>query len=86
MLRPSSRPTSSSRDATTSTRPGGGLFRDNVPVGIYRQLVKDVNATCPLCTDLKLRQRMLALAELSYEDLYAPLVNEVDRTIRWRTR
>jgi oligoendopeptidase F len=56
------------------------LFRDNVPVGIYRQLVKDVNANLPtLHRYLKLRQRMLALAELSYEDLYAPLVNEVDR-------
>ena len=56
------------------------LFRDNVPVGIYRQLVKDVNANLPtLHRYLKLRQRMLALAELSYEDLYAPLASEVER-------
>jgi len=56
------------------------LFRDNVPVGIYRRLVKDVNANLPtLHRYLKLRQRMLGLAELGYEDLYAPLVNQVDR-------
>ena len=56
------------------------LFRDNVPVSIYRQLVKDVNANLPtLHRYLKLRQRMLGLASLGYEDLYAPLVSEVDR-------
>ena len=56
------------------------LFRDNVPAGIYRQLVRDVNANLPtLHRYLKLRQRMLGLAELGYEDLYAPLVSEVDR-------
>jgi oligoendopeptidase F len=49
-------------------------------VGIYRQLVKDVNANLPtLHRYLKLRQRMLGLKDLGYEDLYAPLVNEVDR-------
>ncbi len=56
------------------------LFRDNIPVAIYRQLVKDVNANLPtLHRYLKLRQRMLGLSELSYEDLYAPLASEVDR-------
>jgi oligoendopeptidase F len=56
------------------------LFRDNIPVGIYRQLVKDVNANLPtLHRYLKLRKRMLGLAELGYEDLYAPLVSQVDR-------
>jgi len=56
------------------------LFRDNIPVRIYRQLVKDVNANLPtLHRYLKLRKRMLGLAELGYEDLYAPLVSQVDR-------
>jgi oligoendopeptidase F len=60
---------------------GAALFRDNVPVDIYRQLVKDVNANLPtLHRYLKLRQRMLGLASLGYEDLYAPLVGEVERT------
>ncbi|HEX7599907.1 MAG TPA: oligoendopeptidase F [Polyangia bacterium] len=56
------------------------LFRDNVPVHIYRQLIRDVNANLPtLHRYLKLRQRMLGLADLGYEDLYAPLVSAVDR-------
>jgi oligoendopeptidase F len=56
------------------------LFRDSVPVSIYRQLIKDVNANLPtLHRYLKLRQRMMGLADLGYEDLYAPLVREVDR-------
>jgi len=56
------------------------LFHDNIPVGIYRQLLKDVNANLPtLHRYLKLRKRMLGLAELGYEDLYAPLVGQVDR-------
>ena len=56
------------------------LFRDSVPVNIYRQLIKDVNANLPtLHRYLKLRQRMMGLADLGYEDLYAPLVHEVDR-------
>jgi oligoendopeptidase F len=56
------------------------LFRDNVPVSIYRQLIKDVNANLPtLHRYLALRQRMMGLPALGYEDLYAPLVKEVDR-------
>jgi oligoendopeptidase F len=56
------------------------LFRDNVPVGLYRQLIKDVNANLPtLHRYLTLRKRMLGLRELGYEDLYTPLVREVDR-------
>ncbi len=56
------------------------LFRDNVPVAVYHQLVKDVNANLPtLHRYLKLRQRMLALPDLRYEDLYTPIVKSVDR-------
>jgi oligoendopeptidase F len=56
------------------------LFRDNIPVSIYRQLVKDVNANLPtLHRYLKLRQRLLGQKQLGYEDLYAPLVPEVER-------
>jgi oligoendopeptidase F len=56
------------------------LFRDNIPVDIYRQLIKDVNANLPtLHRYLALRQRMLGLPELGYEDLYTPLVARVDR-------
>ncbi len=56
------------------------LFRDNVPTAVYRQLLKDVNANLgTLHRYLALRQRMMGLERLGYEDLLAPLVKEVDR-------
>ena len=56
------------------------LFRDNIPVSIYHQLIEDVNANLPtLHRYLKLRQRLMGLKQLGYEDLYAPLVPEVER-------
>jgi oligoendopeptidase F len=55
------------------------LFRDNVPTDIYRQLVLDVHRNLPsLHRYLKLRQRMMGLDTLRYQDLYAPLVDKVD--------
>lgn len=55
------------------------LFNDNVPVEIYRQLLDDVHANLPtLHRYLKLRQRLMAVDKLSYEDLYAPIVPKVD--------
>jgi oligoendopeptidase F len=56
------------------------LFRDNIPVDVYRQLVKDVNANLPtLHRYLALRQKMMGLKKLGYEDLYAPLVKGIDK-------
>jgi oligoendopeptidase F len=56
------------------------LFDDAVPVAVYTQLVKDVNANLPtLHRYLALRKRMLRLDKLKYEDLYAPMVKEMDR-------
>ena len=55
------------------------LFRDNVPTEVYRQLIADVHKSLPsLHRYLKLRQRMMGLDSLRYEDLYAPLVDKVD--------
>ncbi len=55
------------------------LFPDNIPVSVYHQLIKDVNDNLPtLHRYLKLRQRMMGLKQLRYEDLYAPLVKSVD--------
>ncbi len=55
------------------------LFGNNIPVQVYKQLVSDVNANLPvLHRYLKLRQRMMGVDQLRYEDLYAPLVNEVE--------
>ncbi len=56
------------------------LFRDNVPTTVYRQLVKDVNANLgTLHRYLALRQKMMGLDRLGYEDLYPPLVKGMDR-------
>ena len=55
------------------------LFRDNVPTAIYQQLIADVHKSLPsLHRYLKLRQRMMGLDSLRYQDLYAPLVAQVD--------
>jgi oligoendopeptidase F len=55
------------------------LFPDNVPVAVYKQLLTDVHRSLPtLHRYLGLRQRMLGLAELRYQDLYVPLVASVD--------
>jgi oligoendopeptidase F len=54
------------------------LFGDNIPPKVYTQLLADVHANLPtLHRYLKLRQRMMGLKELRYEDLYAPIVSEV---------
>jgi oligoendopeptidase F len=54
------------------------LFRDAIPPAVYRQLLADVNASLPtLHRYLKLRQRMLGVKQLTYADLYAPIVADV---------
>jgi oligoendopeptidase F len=54
------------------------LFRDNIPTAVYQQLLKDVHQSLPsLHRYLKLRQRMMGLDSLRYQDLYAPLVAKV---------
>jgi len=54
------------------------LFGSNIPVSVYRQLIADVHANLPtLHRYLRLRQRMMGLDTLCYQDLYAPLVKEV---------
>jgi len=55
------------------------LFRDNIPVRVYTQLIADVNANLPtLHRYLRLRKRMMGVDTLRYEDLYAPIVKNVD--------
>ena len=54
------------------------LFGDNLPTTVYTQLLADVHANLPtLHRYLKLRQRMMGLPSLGYEDLYAPIVKEI---------
>lgn len=55
------------------------LFGNNVPVTVYKQLITDVNANLPtLHRYLKLRQKMMGVDQLRYEDLYAPIVKAVE--------
>jgi len=55
------------------------LFGDNIPTRVYTQLLADVHANLPtLHRYLRLRQRMMGLTQLRYEDLYAPIVKSVD--------
>ena len=55
------------------------LFGDNIPVSVYHQLVEDVHQNLPtLHRYLRLRQRMMGLPKLGYEDLYPSVVKEVD--------
>ncbi len=55
------------------------LFHDNIPPRVYTQLIADVNANLPtLHRYLRLRKRMMAVDTLRYEDLYAPIIKNVD--------
>ncbi len=55
------------------------LFNTNVPTSVYTQLIADVHANLPtLHRYLKLRQKMMGVDQLRYEDLYAPIVKRVD--------
>lgn len=56
------------------------LDRDNIPTTVYTQLISDVNSNLStLHRYLKLRQRMMGVDQLRYEDLYANIVKGVDK-------
>lgn len=55
------------------------LFRDNVPVSVYRNLIDTVHANFPaLHKYYELRRKALNLKELRHWDVYVPLVKDVD--------
>ena len=55
------------------------LFDFNIPRSVYSRLLDDVHANLPtLHRYLKLRQKIMGLPQLGYEDLYAPIVQKVD--------
>jgi oligoendopeptidase F len=55
------------------------LFNDNIPTRVYTQLLADVRANLPtLHRYLRLRKRMMGVDTLRYEDLYAPIVKDVE--------
>jgi len=55
------------------------LFDYNIPRTVYTQLLADVHSNLPtLHRYLRLRQKIMGLPQLGYEDLYAPIVQSVD--------
>ncbi len=55
------------------------LFDSNIPGEVYRQLIRDAHANLPtLHRYLRLRQRMMGVDQLRYEDLYASIVKKID--------
>jgi oligoendopeptidase F len=55
------------------------LFDFNSPRSVYSRLVDDVHANLPtLHRYLKLRQKIMGVEQLGYEDLYAPIVQQVN--------
>jgi oligoendopeptidase F len=55
------------------------MFDFNIPRSVYTQLLADVHKNLPtLHRYLKLRQKIMGLPALGYEDLYAPIVQKVD--------
>jgi oligoendopeptidase F len=55
------------------------LFDSNVPSSVYLQIIRDVHANLPtLHRYLKLRQKMMGVDQLRYEDLYASVIKAVN--------
>ncbi len=60
------------------------LFRNNIPVSVYDNLVATVTESIPLLNRyMKLRKRRLQLDELHMYDLYVPIVEETDEEISY---
>lgn len=52
------------------------LFQDNLPEAVYHTLVREVNQALPtLHRYFKLRAKMLGVEQMSYYDIYPPLVS-----------
>lgn len=61
------------------------LFEDNLPEEIYRNLVREVNASLPtLHRYFKLRGQMLGVDQMKYYDIYPALVS-LDKTFDFET-
>ena len=65
-----------SRARGHATALDGALFEDAIPAAVYDTLVAQANANLPtLRRYLRLRGRMLGIADLQYIDIYPPLVD-----------
>ena len=81
-VRPTSFP---ARCASSTPRSRRRCSRRIIPTAVYAQLIEDIHANLPtLHRHLRLRQRMMGLDKLGYEDLYAPIVQRYDRTFHAR--
>ena len=61
------------------------LFRDNIPVSVYDNLVQTINEHIPLLNRyLQLRKRVLQLDELHMYDLYVPIVKEAGDKVNYQ--
>ncbi|HTT70404.1 MAG TPA: oligoendopeptidase F [Anaeromyxobacteraceae bacterium] len=57
------------------------LFKDAIPVEVYRQLLRDVRRSLPTFHRyLSLKKRLVGLATLRYQDLYLPMVARLARS------
>lgn len=55
------------------------LFRDDVPVNVYDNLISSVRANlAPLFRYYELRRKVLKLDEIHHYDTYVPMVSEID--------
>ncbi len=60
------------------------LFRDDVPVSVYDNLIASVRKNLPaLHRYYDLRKRILGLDEIHHYDTYVPLVSEIETDIPW---
>jgi len=60
------------------------LFRDDVPLSVYDNLIAAVRKNLPaLYKYFGLRKRLLGLEEIHHYDTYVPLVSEIETDIPW---
>jgi oligoendopeptidase F len=60
------------------------LFRDDVPVSVYDNLISTVRANlAPLHRYYALRRRLLQLDEIHHYDTYVPIVDQMETDLSW---
>lgn len=60
------------------------LFHDNVPVGVYDNLIAAVHAKLPAIYEyFELRRRKMRLRDIHHYDTYVPILSELDMRHTW---
>jgi len=58
------------------------LFRENIDPAVYTQLIESIHKNLePLWRFLKLKQTLLGLKMMKYDDIYASAVNRLTKNI-----